>query len=733
MTENQMVNLSVSDIDNIIRPTITDYIKCDDIAKALREKNSQIASIFYTRESLSSLIRLMLESNDIGLTKKLLLIFEDVNCPYFNYFIESVDLIEQMTRSLDIVDKINPFIIGATTQILNYMLNYNQEKVIDVFNSSKIIYPRLIRCLDNPAVFYFCFRNSILDIKMQTFIWILYLSLMDEHGPGSPVPKGVSQNRASESEPPRLTPELRKKALEILFAFVNKYERDCSFLLDITDALPLMLQDASDDTERSLVFKVGIALYHNKALGYSALSVLTCLKSSNILIFSALYYIQIFEVYVKNSFLELLLFRLLHGKPNNFVLLALAKMLASVIKTSTESVALTEKLLMILASAFNNSKPKSYLLKAFKAALVSATNGIELDPISEECINRIVEFNNKPNICQIDIAYITELASKASKIDSDSVGFLPHFFVNKLVDKEQYSLLSKKFKTIERLSFLDNHSVGVRNERIYNIEKPLITPESIDEEDYEYEYENDSNGEYDVDYDFDDKENMRQSIERQRLAKLRENLVAPLSQSSNDAKNSEKLNHSISSSKGSVPQHLHAKTTNEYSEDRLYSDFLMEEYNSDSNHNVKPSVKEKKKSGKLRRVIKTDSSTQRRKTIKRSSKKKQNLVRKDSSDTDNYKTELPNQSNITFEFGVSTIRMKPRKQNVRINSSILVIDSPDRHGPTLSISDPQYMNLNFENNRIETKRREIQILLRTNNISTEEEDFEIKQLESENI
>lgn len=705
-------------------PTTLEIISCSDVVQVFKSGNQMLIEKLTSSAGMNDLIDLLHNSQNFQIVRRILQLFTMIDSPLLQKLTDSIEYTEHLLQVLDRNNGVHLYVIGAITQILLNSMEVFPHEIYDDLSASRINYQRIIKNIEVNSIYYFCTRFISNSKRSETFAWVLFCSLMGDHGPGCAVPKKFAYDPAASISPIPLTPSMRKKVIELLFIFFNEYFDTCDFSNDISEALPLVLQDASDDAERSLVFKLGLILNMNEGLAYSAQSILNCLKSSDTLIQYSLYYIHAFGILIRNSSVELILYRLLHRPTNNFVLIAASKMIQSIIENTKENTDLQERLEMIIADAFQNSSVSSVILRAFRMALVNAADGLEISPESQYAVEQLRKFESNPKISEIDDDYIKEL-KKGADIINNSDKFKPVFNVSYLWQAQQKQKMQLKFKNIDRLSNLNkvtlppNITLTPGDEsrpKITNIDGarspvkvkgpfqgPIQSiPLQVEEEEEDNNDDYSSDGYYEEDQnDLHEQMKLREMIERQKAVKMH----AAEKQDSKPVQNVQPVKK-IPPSIADLPTMPPAP---------------------------KPAIEKKPKTkGKAKGKGKKKS--------KKSNAKKQNL-----SFTMNIGVIssppapvpfVPRTKNQCLELNISSVKLKPRKPKPKLNNRILVVDFPLETPKNLEISPSENYEVELEDTvffgtpRKKLSQEEIRQMLAASN-SDPEEDFDIEPLPSE--
>lgn len=435
-------------------PSLSAILRCDDVQAQWRNKNKKLLIIFSKKENVHKMIDILQTSKDFQTDRHILGLFISPNILILQQMIYDIGLTEHLVETLDKIHSIHRYVIGIVMQILLKAFDTWPIELMENFISSNKIYPIITNALQYPAVFHFASRFVPRLDHDITFIWIVFASLMDEHGTGPAIPHDVNQTVAQNAVLPRLTPIQRQKALEVLCIYFNEFGNRSELFYLVSKALPLMLQDASDDQERAIVLRLGLNIEPNEALGYCVLSVVNCFKSSDILLQYSLLYIAAWNVMIGNKSIEFFVYRLLKRPANNFVLIACAAMIRKVLEVDKSNTELTSTLIQIIDNAYQtNPLMKSNMMQAFRTELSIAAGGTELDPESMQCAQQL-KFPRKI-VQEIDYNLIEEFHATDQKIMQNNDIFVPEFNVRNLWKNQRViTEMNELWKTTTRLSFL---------------------------------------------------------------------------------------------------------------------------------------------------------------------------------------------------------------------------------------------------------------------------------------
>ena len=723
-------------------PNIEDAIHCSDVVQIFKTGNQQLLQILITSDGMNKLIKLIQTSTNFQIVRRILQMFTMQNSPLLSELINSNEYTENLILGLDDVSKNHPYVTGAITQILFSALDVYPGDFYEVINTSNRVFPILIKNVEVNSVYYLCTRIVIASTEAQTFCWYLFVSLMGDHGTGCAVPKSLAYEPASSTEPYRLTPGMRKKVLELLFSFFNEFPDTCDFYNDISIALPLILQDAFDDSERALIFKLGLLMNINEAMAYAAQSVLNCMKSSDLLLQFAMYYIQSFGIIISNSSVELILYRMLHRQPNNFLLIILAKMIQSIITGSNSDKSdLTESLQMILADAFKNSDISSVLMRAFRMYLCCSSEGVSIDPESNEANEQLRRFSSDPYIMEIDADYIQQLKRKADTI-SASNSFTPTFSVSKLWEHD-YKKMEEKFKNIGsrplQISTTNEEQRPQPQEQPVPKKQPFSLPKQVAQQtsvnigapNIQEEEDNYSSDNYYEEESTDESEElkMREMIERQKAAKAQ-------AEKSKEVEENEIIDSPIKESVQKSPAILNLPQIPPVPKaaEITPSTAAAQSTASTSSSNTTTTTTSKGKGKKGKVPKKTKGKAKAKKSSKATQKPKLSFTM-NIGVVDAPPDKPPVQH---LELNISTLKLKPRKPKPALDRKILVIDCPLRK-QDLSINvtnefevklDEMLNYMPIQSPHKILSKEEIRKLV-DSKISDSEEDFDIEPLPSE--
>ena len=450
---------SVEDYLDAPNPHVPSLLRCPDLQNQYRSKNRKLIQVLTIRENVFKVIETLHTTKDFQTARRILGICISPITIFLEQFSLEPEYSERLLELLAKPKQSHRYVFGIIMQILLKAFDTFPDQMIDIFNESRLNYARIVGAIQFPAVFYFASRLVLRNEDVSTFIWVIFASLMDEHGTGPSIPGEISRHGAIHSMMPRLNPLQRQKALEVLCIYFNEFaNRSCLYKL-VSKALPLMLQDASDDQERALVIRLGLNLEPNEALGYSVLSVVNCFKSSDILLQYSILYISAFNVMIGNKSIEFFVYRLLKRPANNFVLISCASMIRHIIQdVEPNNVELAESIPQIIDYSYaNNPLMKSNIMLAFRVELVEAAHGADLDPESNECARKLVDIQKRTG-GKYSQSLIDDFNLKDKQImSSNDEKFSPQFNVKELW-KNSYAKNAQFFRSVKRLSHLSQVS-----------------------------------------------------------------------------------------------------------------------------------------------------------------------------------------------------------------------------------------------------------------------------------
>lgn len=479
------VNRSNHTVDDYLsdgKINLTALLKCVDIQSAFRSKKKNLIKHLDAPEVVHKLIDILHSTNDIQILKNILGLFTSPNAVLLKYLSDDLRFSEHLLEVLDKTGRTQLYVIGIVMQILVRAFDSWDERLFYLFNISMKNYSRIALNLHLPAVFHFVSRLISKQHDVATFIWIVFMALMDDHGTGSKIPVSVNEKVVNNFTLTHLKPLQRLRALEVLCMYFNENNFDEDIYIAVSVAIPLMLQDSSDDLERSWVIRLGLNLEPSQALGYSVLSVINCFKSADILIQYCLLYVSEFNVVISNKSVECFVHRLLKKEPNNFVLIATTTMIRELLRIDPRNEELKTNLKNIVLYAYSTyNHLKSMIMESFKVDILSAIQGDIFDPENHNCANLIKKYKTDKLGSCTNINLIKEYDTKDKEISQNN-SLLPHFDVRHLWrPTEYYNQMQKVFRSVDRLKHLRSKVLLVASKNNMNataISAPNITPNS---------------------------------------------------------------------------------------------------------------------------------------------------------------------------------------------------------------------------------------------------------------
>lgn len=477
-------------IDTILElenPSIAKILKCSDVQAAFRNKNKKLVRILLNPHNIGSLIDFFHKSEEFQMCRHILGLFLSPNTALLTEFVEKVNYLEKLLEALVKPKSVHRFVIGAIMQILSRALDNWGDTIFDVFGKSRKIYSRLSGCIHLPAVYHFASKLAPKSKRAATFIWVLFTFLMDQHGTGPSIPTIVQKDAVSNLVLTNLTPEQRCRTLEIICIYFHEFDEESDMYKIISQALPLMLQDASDDNERSLVFKLGMILDFSPALGQSAITIINYLNCSDLLLQYSLFYITAYNIAIGMKTALFFLYRVLSKPVNNFVLIAATKMIRmmSQIKVKGTNNFASHVNDVLVFSFQQHNLTKSALLRSFKAEFIKASEGDMLEPETVSCADTIRSVNSSRHQ-HYNQGIINEFMQKAMYVEQNINKFLPEYNV-KLLWKSELSQMEVYYKTIEKLPHLNTRvpnpmamlSISTKNNKPAPKSKSLLPNQEI--------------------------------------------------------------------------------------------------------------------------------------------------------------------------------------------------------------------------------------------------------------
>lgn len=395
---------------------VKDILQFNDVLVYYNAKNKELIDFLSTNESFEEIIELLSSTKDKNLCRTIINIFSPDSYLLMR-FTDEKENIENFFHILDSGD-VDPFVSGVVCHIAFLAFEKYTFDLFEHANNSTELYCLWMRYIELHSIEYFCHHLIKARRESDVFCWFIlkclcldFLSEIDLKTPDE-----FKDYQATTVRPVRLTYSKRIKALKLLYYFVCDWS---SFIFSdqLHDALPYLLQDASDDDERIHVFKVAWMTDANTLVSVAAESVLKTLKSSDQLIYHSICYIILTGILLTSQTIELLLFRILKSHRNPFIMKSLARLITFQVGFTEDNKDLKTSLTIILAHFFGNeNNSNNVFLKSFRVAFLRAVNGLDVDKIPENEVKRLFE---SPFIADIDAEYINDLEHQDKSIMND--------------------------------------------------------------------------------------------------------------------------------------------------------------------------------------------------------------------------------------------------------------------------------------------------------------------------
>ena len=435
--------------------TIQELVKQQELQFEYRTKNPKVLDVIMRQESIDFLIETFQHSLDKVILKRILGLCISPNIMIISEIGHNPVLTTHFLSVLKNPNNYHRFILSSICHVFIRICELQTEAVFrNLYNSKEILFD-LLNSLHIPAVFQLAAKLILYREKAIPFTWLILKCLLDEHGLGYNLPIKILSLGAFggyEVNQPKLFREQRIRCIELLILYFTQPCFGTNDLFNaVSDALPLLLEDAGDDEERSVVFKIALLMNPSSAIGYSAVSIINSLTCEDCLLVTALQYITQFDVLIGPRSMELFVYRILHRKSvNNFVLLNAASMVAKCVQMQKRNMDLQSNLRGLLFRCYKvDGLP--LVTRAFKAVFLAAADGYMLDPLSNNGFDEVYEARtlDEPTDPEIE-DHIREYRANARAIDEKRANISPIFDARTLW-REEAPNKAAKYQTVDRL------------------------------------------------------------------------------------------------------------------------------------------------------------------------------------------------------------------------------------------------------------------------------------------
>ena len=435
--------------------TIQELVKQQELQFEYRTKNPKVLDVIMKQESIQYLIDTFQHSVDKVILKRILGLCISPNIMIISEIGHNPVLTTEFLSVLKNPSSYHRFILSSICHVFIRICELQTDAVFrNLYNSKEMLFD-ILSSLHIPAVFQLAAKLILYREKAIPFGWLILRCLLDEHGLGCNLPIKILSLGAFggyEVNQPKLYREQRIRCIELLILF---FTQPCfggnDLFNSVSDALPLLLEDAGDDEERSVVFKISLLMNPSSAMGYSAVSIINSLTCEDCLLVTALQYITQFDVLIGPRSMELFVYRILHRKSvNNFVLLNAASMIAKCVQMQKRNMDLQSNLRGLLFRCYKvDGLP--LVTRAFKAVFLAAADGYDLDPLSKNGFDEVYEARtlDEPTDPEIEDR-IREYRANARAIDEKRASISPIFDARTLW-REEAPKIAAKYKTVDRL------------------------------------------------------------------------------------------------------------------------------------------------------------------------------------------------------------------------------------------------------------------------------------------
>ena len=409
--------MNLSSLIRQSKPEMRALLRCEDIVSMYKMKNKELIQLIVSKKRLLEIIEVFLSTEEPQIFSNMTQLFTSTNTMLLKFFTEDSEITEKLFSFLDDDEApYSPRVITSTIAISS-AFNYWPQEMTKIFENSTKILPLLTKHIEKLPIFALFSSCLLKNPGQQAFPWYLFLCIMDKHGPGAIKPFHIHWES---SDFTRLNNFQRCKTLDLLYQYFKVFPDELDFKKIITNALPLMLTDASDDHERSLVFNLGLLVDCNNALVKSAICYLNSNPGTSPLFLSILRYLTKFKIRLERDDALVLLCRFLkNANHNNLVSNEIIKIIENSSKDDEEMKNMARQLICIFFKKMS-AYQSSYLMRGFKFSILGVLDGLDNDPLSENFSYRIKE--NKDLLPQVNIdSAAVNLIMRKAQVRKDPV------------------------------------------------------------------------------------------------------------------------------------------------------------------------------------------------------------------------------------------------------------------------------------------------------------------------
>lgn len=436
--------------------SLDELLHNQDVQYEYRMKNPKLLAIIMKQQNLLKLIETFQKSLDKVILKRIIGLCISPNQMIIMEIGQDSELTHAFLKVLESPLNYHRFIVSSICNIYTKIIELATDNVFKIFSVSEFLFSSILRQIHMPAVFQLAAKLCLYSSKSEPIIWTILQSLLGNHGIGTSLPKRISSLDIIKGGNVNLYQEQRIRAIELLIIYFTSINGNFvgadELFAAVSECLPLLLMDSSTDYERSLVFRLGLLLQPSSALGYSAVSIINSFGCTDVLLVAAIEYITSFDVFVGPRSIELFLYRLLHRyHKNNFLLIASCRMITKCVSMQRNNSELLKNLRGLILRCYKTEK-LSLLVRAFKGPLLSAADGIELDPLSKKCTDDIFDarLNNDKTPPDIEDR-VREYRTKARAIDEGRSSIML-IYDAKTLWRDEAKKYSEKFLSIEKIN-----------------------------------------------------------------------------------------------------------------------------------------------------------------------------------------------------------------------------------------------------------------------------------------
>lgn len=174
------------------KPSLEEILACQCLVSQFRDNNEKLVARLMDEEVLKDLYHTVMITKEKSMQKLITSLFQTSNYALHEVFIKNLRITEYAISALDLDTVTGKYAVGVISRFISRALDTWPEETSELFRVSKVIYPTIIKHIDESCVF-----QAVTDLINDThpgitlFMWHLFMRLSKKRYIGKDRPQCV--------------------------------------------------------------------------------------------------------------------------------------------------------------------------------------------------------------------------------------------------------------------------------------------------------------------------------------------------------------------------------------------------------------------------------------------------------------------------------------------------------------------------------------------------------------